>query len=300
MAKTPDLSHRNSGPGAKRKWPLPRRSWAAAVVGGKLALDKRASSKGQLRAGRSASTRNEPTPDGIRRIARGQLDQAHDGLTGGPKRRLAASVHDTRKRFKRLRATVRLARGALGDEAYRRENVAFRDAGRRLAGVRDASVLIETLDALEEASGDGRPGEATTKLRAQLKDERKQALESLKADGALILGRRVNEIDSARTRTAAWTFDVDGFEAVKPGLRRIYRRGRKAMKHSQEEPTTANLHEWRKRVKDLWHAEQILRPASPKRMKELAKRTHGLADLLGDDHDLAELRRYVVSHQQPF
>ena len=52
---------------------------------------------------------------------------------------------------------MRLARGALGDEAYRRENVAFREAGRRLAGVRDASVLIETLDTLEKVSGNDLP-----------------------------------------------------------------------------------------------------------------------------------------------
>ena len=145
-------------------------------------------------------------------------------------------MHDARKGFKRLRATVRLARGALGEETYRRENVAFRDAGRCLAGVRDASVLIETLDALEKASGDDLPTDATTKLRAQLKDERKQALESLKADDTLIAAV-VDEIDSARTRTAAWTFDVDGFEAVAPGLRRIYRRGRKAMRRAQKDPT---------------------------------------------------------------
>ena len=72
------------------------------------------------------------------------------------------------------------------------------------------------------------------------------------------------------------------------------------MRRAQEEPTSANLHDWRKRVKDLWHAEQILRPASPKKMKKLAKRTHGLAALLGDDHDLAELRHYVASHRGCF
>ena len=235
------------------------------AVGGKLARDRRASSRRDSeRAFRLY--KDESVPDGIRRIARGQLDQSRDQLADRPKRRLATAVHDTRKDFKRLRATVRLARAALGEETYRRENIAFRDAGRRLAGVRDASVLVITLEALEKTSSDELPGDAIAKLRSQLKDERKQALESLKADDAGVAAV-VEEIDSARTRTAAWTFDVDGFEAVKPGLRRIYRRGRKAMKHSQEEPTTANLHEWRKRVKDLWHAEQILRPASPKRMK---------------------------------
>ena len=72
------------------------------------------------------------------------------------------------------------------------------------------------------------------------------------------------------------------------------------MNAAAKEPSTDNLHEWRKRVKDLWHAEQILRGASPKKMKKLAKRTHELSDLLGDDHDLAELRSYASTHRQCF
>jgi CHAD domain-containing protein len=294
-----DFAHRNSGVDTKKEVVAAAGAVVgAAMVGGKLALDRRASSKRDSeRAFRLYA--DERVPDGIRRIARGRLDQAQDELADGPKRKLAAGVHDTRKGFKRLRATVRLAREALGEETYRRENAAFREAGRRLAGVRDASVLIETLDALEKASGSDLPGDATAKLRAQLKADRRQALESLKADDTLVAAV-VDDIGAARTRTAAWTFDVDGFEGLEPGLRRIYRRGRKAMQCAQQEPSDANLHQWRKRVKDLWHAEQILQPASPKRMKKLAKRAHGLADVLGDDHDLAELGRYVATHRECF
>jgi CHAD domain-containing protein len=72
------------------------------------------------------------------------------------------------------------------------------------------------------------------------------------------------------------------------------------MRRAQADPTDRNLHEWRKRVKDLWHAEQIMRPAGPKKMKKLARRTHALSDLLGDEHDLAELRRYVGRHRNSF
>jgi CHAD domain-containing protein len=110
----------------------------------------------------------------------------------------------------------------------------------------------------------------------------------------------IADIEQARTRTAAWTFEPLGFDALAPGLRRIYRRGRKAMQRAQADRTNENLHEWRKRVKDLWHAEQIVRPAAPKKMKKLAKRTHALADLLGDDHDLAELSMYVEWHPNGF
>jgi CHAD domain-containing protein len=270
---------------------------SAAAVGGKVALKMHATARRDSeRAFRLY--KDEPTPDGVRRIARGQLDEARDGLAETRKRKLARAVHESRKGLKRLRTALRLARDALGEETYKRENTAFRDAGRRLAGVRDASVLIETLDALQQTSGDDLPGGHTANLRARLKDERKQALESLKTDDRLPAA--LDDLDSARTRTAAWNFDVDGFAALEPGLRRIYRRGRKAMRRAQAEPTSENLHEWRKRVKDLWHAEQMLRPASPKKMKRLAKRTHRLADLLGDDHDLAELRGYVATHRGCF
>jgi CHAD domain-containing protein len=190
---------------------------------------------------------------------------------------------------------VRLARGAIGDEIYRRENAAFRESGRRLSGVRDASVLIETLDKLEKVSGDELPIGSTAKLREGLAHERKQALESLRADDA-VGAAVVADIEEARTRTASWTFETQGFEALEPGLRRIYRRGRKAMRRAQADPINENLHEWRKRVKDLWHAEQIVRPAAPKKLKKRAKRAHALSDLLGDDHDLAQLRLYAGRH----
>jgi hypothetical protein len=36
----------------------------------------------------------------------------------------------------------------LGDEAYREENVSFRDAGRLLSELRDVQVLVETVDKL--------------------------------------------------------------------------------------------------------------------------------------------------------
>jgi CHAD domain-containing protein len=270
----------------------------AAAVGGKVAWDKLSDAGDEAEQAYRLHP-GEPTPEGLRRIARGQLHRAQAELEGAPKRKVAAAVHDTRKSLKRLRAAVRLGRDALGEATYKRENRAFRDTGRRLAGVRDASVLIETLDDLEQAAGLELPSGATAGLREQLGAERKEALQSLKAEDAGI-DAVVDELGQARTRTATWTFETDGFAALEPGLRRMYRRGRKAMNAAADEPSTEHLHEWRKRVKDLWHAEQILRTASPKKMKKLAKRTHELSDLLGGDHDLAELRTYVVSHRTCF
>ena len=241
----------------------------------------------------------EHVPDGIRRIARGQLQNTADELDGTPSRRIGEAVHNTRKSFKRLRACVRLARNAIGEPTYERENTAFRMAGRRISAPRDAQVLIETLDALTERFADELPDGATADLRARLEQERKAATDALgNEDGALDATRAT--VDDALARTTTWSFERDGFDALSPGLRRIYRRGRKAMRAAREDPTGESLHEWRKRTKDLWHATEIVRPAQPKDLKRVARRAHKLSSLLGDHHDLQVLRGYVTAHPQCF
>jgi len=105
-------------------------------------------------------------------------------------------------------------------------------------------------------------------------------------------------LEKARARSAEWVFARDGFDALSPGLHRIYRRGRKRMRAARQDPSPENLHEWRKRVKDLWHATQIVCEARPKRLDRFAKRAHKLSDVLGDGHDLEVLRAYVEAHPQ--
>ncbi len=230
----------------------------------------------------------ESADDGLRRIARGQIDGALDELGDADGGDPSEAVHEARKGLKRLRATVRLARDDLGDDVYRRENAAFRDVGRRLSGVRDAKVMVETLDALGD--GDGRSERPFARLRSALLREQEEAHEKLQRDDATLRDVRADLAD-ARARVAAWPLTPDADQAVlTPGLRRIYRRGRKAYRAAAAKPSAEALHDLRKRVKDLRYAAQVARPVAPKRMRKLAKRANALADLIGDDHDLAVLR----------
>jgi CHAD domain-containing protein len=265
----------------------------AAAIGGKLAKDKLSASRDREAARAYRLQGGEYVPDGMRRIPRGQLDAGIDELKGQPNRKLDEAVHETRKRLKRLRASLRLERFALGDETYRRENTVLRDLGKRLSAPRDALVLIETLDALRERFADELPPDQFGPLRKQLEQSHKRAVTTLRRDQATIDAVRA-ELEEARVRSASWTYDSDGFDALRPGLQRIYRRGRRSMHAAADEPSDEHLHEWRKRAKDLWHALQILSAAAPKRMKARAKRAHRLSDLLGDDHDLAVLREHVA------
>jgi CHAD domain-containing protein len=270
----------------------------AAAVGGKLAKDKLSASRRREEARAYRLEDGEFVPDGMRRIARGQLDAGIEELDGQPGRKLDEAVHETRKRLKRLRASLRVARCAMGDDTYRRENAAFRDLGKRLSAPRDARVLIETLDALGERFGDELPSDQTAALRKRLEQSHKRAVANLRRDRATVEAVRTG-LEEARVRSASWKYDSEGFEALGPGLQRLYRRGRRSMRAAAAEPSDEHLHEWRKRAKDHWHALQILRPAAPKRMQARAKRAHELSDLLGDDHDLAVLREHVAKTAFP-
>lgn len=87
---------------------------------------------------------------GIKRITAEELSSVLEGISGGLAEGEHGTVHDTRKRLKKLRAIFRLVKSDLGKKRFREVNVLLRDAGRELSGLRDAQVLVETLAALEE------------------------------------------------------------------------------------------------------------------------------------------------------
>jgi CHAD domain-containing protein len=265
---------------------------AAAAMVVKRARDRKARQSDVERARAYRLRRGEDAGNGVRRIARGQLDLAGEQLDGaaGVRGDLDGAVHETRKAFKRLRALVRVGRDALGDEAYRRENTIFRDAGRKLSGARDAAVLVQTLDDLTARYRDELDDDAFAGLRDALAAEAAQASRALAGDRTTVEAVQ-GTLEAARRRVGGWPLPDDGgLVILEPGFERIYRRGRRALKAARKDPDTESLHELRKRAKDLWHAAQVLRPAAPKPMKQLARRAHALSDVAGDDHDLAVLR----------
>src|ERR1700683_1806158 len=93
---------------------------------------------------------DEPVGKSIKQIVRKQMESAQALLR--PRLLRDEAVHEVRKHFKRIRAVLRLVRGELGEQIYHRENICFRDAGRPLTEIRDARVLLETLEQLRDAT----------------------------------------------------------------------------------------------------------------------------------------------------
>jgi CYTH domain-containing protein/CHAD domain-containing protein len=193
------------------------------------------------------------------------------------------AVHDVRKRCKETRGLARLVQPALGDE-FRPFDRIVRDAANQLSAMRDAHALLATLDNLLEAHG----------LDGQLRSVRdRQALLAAEATSAIEAGdERIVEarhlLVEAKGRSQEWEL-TGGFDAVAEGLTATYRRGRRALRAAQDDPTDEHLHEWRKSAKHLWYQMRLLREASPSMIGPLIGELDGLAEALGDDHDLAVL-----------
>jgi CHAD domain-containing protein len=197
----------------------------------------------------------------VERVRREQLRAAADAVP--------EDVHDARKRIKKTRALLRLARPAMSKKAFRRRNRALRDAGRALSGARDAEVLTETVDALAARY----PGQAPYgPVHVALADR------PVEAPAA---GTGLDRLVGAR-----WPLDGLDTDMLAQAFVRTYRDGRAAL---ARKPTTENLHEWRKRVKDLWYQARLLEESWPGVMQAQAKEAKKLSKILGEDHDLAVL-----------
>jgi CHAD domain-containing protein len=231
----------------------------------------------------------EPLPEGTVRIAHGRIDHALDELRGKSDSTAEEAVHEARKDLKKLRSLLRMVRGELGEDTFARENACFRDAGRELAGVRDDDVMLDTLKSLDIPAGMG------WELRKAIQAHRARN----GGDGRSAAATGVVEmLSEARGRVGDWPLERDSFDALADGLEGTYRRGRRGFRAARTSPSVEALHEWRKRVKELWYHHTLLRALWPPVMEAVGDEAHELADRLGDDHDLAMLADWVREHTE--
>jgi CHAD domain-containing protein len=235
--------------------------------------------------------KKESVAKAVRRLCGERLDDALESLETGTKFR---AVHGVRKEIKKLRAVLRLTRGEIGEETYRRHTEALREAANLLTSFRDAQVK---LSAFEEVVKDARrqlPAPPFPEIKSALRDHCRA--EEKKLGGCLrrlkgILSESKEELDHLKIKAKGW-------KAIGPGLKKIYGRGRDAFETAARRPSEANFHSWRKRVKDLWHQLCLLSPARPGKLRVRTDDLETLGNLLGEDHDLFLLRKFVASHFQ--
>ncbi|MGK9064736.1 CHAD domain-containing protein [Stutzerimonas chloritidismutans] len=226
----------------------------------------------------------------VRKVAQQGIDNAIDSLSV-PEAERAEGIHQARKRFKELRALLRLVRKPLRG-AFKRENTLLRDLGRRLAESRDAAAMLESWDLLAEQFPDPLAKAPFTKVRQSL-EARARRGESRASGLDAQLDAVIDELRALRERSEKWKLAGDGFDLFAAGVKRTYADGCEELARVRQDLSDEQLHEWRKRVKDHWYQTRLLSPSWPKLMHMRSDTLKALADRLGDDHDLAVMQQLM-------
>lgn len=230
----------------------------------------------------------EPVEQGVRRIAAQQLRRTIEELSA-----LAiepATIHGSRKSIKRVRALLRLVEPVISKRAFGPLNTQLRDAGRRLAGSRDGTVIETTLRQLAADE--------------TLTDEVRASLATLAAKAAQCTSNDPAVTDVATQEATARLIKVskkisklrvkgNGFEALAPGLQQSYRRARNGAKAAYAYNTDDAFHDLRKAVQWHWRQMNVLMQVWPDECQVRAAQAREISHTLGRDHDLAMVRDFA-------
>jgi CHAD domain-containing protein len=239
-----------------------------------------------------ALKRDESVHDAIQLVVKRSTRASLALLTGGENSTFTdEAIHDLRKRIKVIRSLLRLVRADMGDRQFPRANRCFREANLPRSDVRDAQVALTRCDGLM-----GRCDALDTE-RMRLHRSLERALEEARVRVAT--SPRTRRIVAEKLRRAErlvsdWRASQGSWKDLSRGFRSIYAKGGDALKMAAVDKSDANLHELRKRAKDLLYACEFLRRASP-RARSMFADLKRFTDLLGEHRDLAMLQRAVAT-----
>lgn len=231
----------------------------------------------------------------VHRILSEQLDKAVQQLSENFKESPGEAIHKARRHLKKGRSLLRLVRQSLDQDTYKKENKSLRDIGRSLAPARDGAVYPATLDELLKTYGLTLDVSGFADLQAGLTDLSQDKLAKL-TDRDRFVDAIVDDLESTRARLDQIALKKPGWKAISKGLKQIYHQGQDRFALAYDGGDDEAFHEWRKRVKDLWHNTCLLRSLWPPVMDAFQSEAHQLASLLGDDHDIAALRQFLLHH----
>src|SRR5262245_41333034 len=209
------------------------------------------------------------------------------------------AVHEARKCCKKVRALLRMVKPEISAGYYQHENAALRNVAQPLSEVRDAKILVATVDKVAKHFADRVRGQPFAVIRKQLMTHQREVRTRVPDDehGFAAVETAIRE---ALERLEDWVDVPNRWSSIGSGVQQVYREARRAFADATEEPTIKKLHEWRKQAKYLRYQLELLRAVWPEMVEELASQADYLSELLGDDHDLAVLRQMLTHDQERF
>ncbi|PSR16344.1 hypothetical protein C8255_18350 [filamentous cyanobacterium CCP3] len=229
----------------------------------------------------------------IRRILGEQLDKAVQQLSEEFQQNPGEAVHNARRHLKKARTVLRLVHKSIDKDTYRREKDLLRDLGRSLSLARDSEVYQQTLTDLLDTYGLDLDTKALFKLQESLGNLHQLRLKAL-TESETSIAAIISDLKDSRTRLSQLTLKKTGWKAVSTNLTQLYGQGQARYHAAYDDGSDDAFHDWRKRVKDLSHTTCLLKPLWPTIMDAFESELHQLAQILGDGHDIAALRAFLL------
>ena len=236
---------------------------------------------------------NKSAQANAKRIAQEQVNAAigeiHDAQLS-----VKETVHQVRKRCKKIRGLLRMIRPSLG-EKYSTENEWYRDIARSVAGLRDGSVALDTFELVSQKFKDQVTLSSYESIRQELLNLQGEIVEQTD------IKQRLKQIKTnfliGRERLLLWKIKPLGFACFKEGFKAIYRQAVEAMRSAIDSPAGTEMHEWRKLVKYHWYHCRILQNIWPAMMKTRRDQLKELSEYLGDANDASVLSSILENHR---
>lgn len=220
---------------------------------------------------------------GLSRVLEEMTGEAYASLTNFSDK--DTGIHEARKRFKRIRAVVKMLRFAMGDKWYRRENAFYRDMGKGLSAMRDQAALSEALDTLY-VSGAGR---LSSEVCVALQKQIEQLGAELEA-GSVDLEEAAQALEQHKAATTKLSDNKAQLKELMQGLQSTYRICSRLGNTIETHKGMETVHEWRKAVKFLLYQLELLIAAWPDMLDWWTGRMKKLSNDLGLWRDLGLLR----------
>ena len=223
---------------------------------------------------------NESIADGLRRLARQELRSVSKHLNGTMPPRDGA-IHEIRKSVKKTRAILQVldadnGRG-LAKSARRLHAI-----NRRLSALRDADVMLETLQTLRVTNRRLLSDRCFARVHRRLSLHRKAIMAVARRKGTW---QRVGEsVRKIRQDARRWKPTHRQFGSLAAGIRLAHQRGRNAMVCARKNQRAADFHEWRKQIKALWYELRLVEGSSP-RIRRDVKALQRAEEWLGNAHN---------------
>ena len=231
---------------------------------------------------------DETLGDGLRRVICRQMEDAISASKAKQNGK-DSPVHETRKHLKKARAALRLVRGEIDRQVWKKEDRCLAKVGRLISEVRDAEVRLQTVRQLREfARGKKRSFEETEELLAFELDSFLAAFSEWPQEAEERLCQTLERIQQ-------WPLEKLDCERLRENVQKTYKRGRQVLGTAVKKTSTKNLHAFRKRAKELWYQLRLLRPLAPAVFKELNDELKTIGQYLGQVHDLAFVAQRLSS-----